>query len=382
MATSAASRAEPTLGDLGGIGLLQVPTARMFDADTLAAGFTWTPLYRHAFVTLQALPGVEMTLRQSGEALAGKDEIGIFRRPRPEAPPAPRGTALAGNLGRRPWSVRQPGVQCAVPDDEPPLVRHGLDTGSGLGPLRPAGFPWLQLLADRRGRDPHAGGWAVQRSVAEGRIYRRPVPRRTLALCRSSAALPGECRHGLAPPALDRSGSRLRTGPCRDAPGITDARCRHARQRSTREITATDHRNTPNAFESRATRSAAFRRRLRSAGMPVQAVRIDDDQATVWLDSVPDGPPARTAGRVARIMAARAPANVERLTVVLGPAELAGSAVSIPARRSGTGRPPCRLPGGNLANGGTGPGGFGRRMLRVWRRTAGRAGSLPGWSRL
>jgi hypothetical protein len=39
-ATSAALRAEPTLGDLGGIGLLQVPTARMFDADTLAAGFT------------------------------------------------------------------------------------------------------------------------------------------------------------------------------------------------------------------------------------------------------------------------------------------------------------------------------------------------------
>jgi hypothetical protein len=71
-ATSAASRAEPTLGDLGGIGLLQVPTARMFDADTLATGFTWTPLYRHAFVTFQALPGVEMTLRQSGDAFAGK----------------------------------------------------------------------------------------------------------------------------------------------------------------------------------------------------------------------------------------------------------------------------------------------------------------------
>jgi hypothetical protein len=74
-ATSAALRAEPTLGDLGGIGLLQVPTARMFDADTMAAGFTWTPLYRHAFVTLQALPGIELTLRQSGEAAAGKDQI-------------------------------------------------------------------------------------------------------------------------------------------------------------------------------------------------------------------------------------------------------------------------------------------------------------------
>ena len=73
-ATSTALHAEPTLGDFGGIGLLQVPTARMFDADTLAAGFTWTPLYRHAFVTLQALPGVEMTLRQSGDDLAGKDQ--------------------------------------------------------------------------------------------------------------------------------------------------------------------------------------------------------------------------------------------------------------------------------------------------------------------
>jgi hypothetical protein len=67
---------------------------------------------------------------------------------------------------------------------------------------------------------------------------------------------------------------------------------------------------------------------LRSASLPVQAVRIDDDQATVWLDRVPDDPPARTAGRIARIMAARAPADVERLTVVLGPGELAGSAVS------------------------------------------------------
>src|SRR3954453_19339544 len=74
LAASDASYAEPTLGDLGGIGLLQVPTARMFDADTLAAGFTSTPLYRHAFVTLQALPGVEINLRQSGDPYAGKDQ--------------------------------------------------------------------------------------------------------------------------------------------------------------------------------------------------------------------------------------------------------------------------------------------------------------------
>jgi hypothetical protein len=71
LAFSGALRAEPTLGDLGGAGLLQVPTARMLDADTMAAGFTWTPLYRHAFVTLQALPGVEVTLRQTGETASG-----------------------------------------------------------------------------------------------------------------------------------------------------------------------------------------------------------------------------------------------------------------------------------------------------------------------
>ena len=57
----------PTLTDLGGASLLTAPSARMDEAGTLVAGVTWTPLYRHGFVTLQALPSLEVTLRQSAE---------------------------------------------------------------------------------------------------------------------------------------------------------------------------------------------------------------------------------------------------------------------------------------------------------------------------
>ena len=271
-----------------------------------------------------------MTLRQSGDAYAGQGRDGVCRRPRPEAPrcsakdrtgrkfrPAPVACSTAGG------SVRQ------LPDDEPPLVRHGLDAGSRLGPLRPAGLPGprtsrrsagsrstcrrmglfsgvslkVEYTGDRfRAERSRYADLPAPFPVNAGMVW-RPLP-----WIEAGAAF--EQGHAaMLRASLMLDAGRLDSGaPAKSPP--PDHRS-HARQRV-----------KPRDAERR------IQTALRSAGMPVQAVRIDDAQATVWLDSVPDGPPARTAGRVARIMAARSPADVERLTVVLGPAELAGSAVS------------------------------------------------------
>ena len=326
-ATSTASRAEPTLGDLGGIGLLQVPTARMFDADTLATGFTWTPLYRHAFVTLQALPGVEMTLRQSGDAFAGKygtefsGGLDLKLRLLREGPHWPEISAGARGL----FDGRGFGAQYLT------MSRRWYDTdwtlGVGWGRFAQRGFMGydfspiggvefhmpadgplsgvslkVEYTGDRfRAERSRYADLPAPFPVNAGMVW-RPLP-----WIEAGAAF--EQGHAaMLRASLMLDAGRLDSGaPAKSPPQTIGARPKRANPRDAeRRIQAA----------------------LRSAGMPVQAVRIDDAQATVWLDSVPDGPPARTAGRVARIMAARSPADVERLTVVLGPMELAGSAVS------------------------------------------------------
>jgi hypothetical protein len=325
---STALRAEPTTGDLGGIGLLQVPTARMFDADTLATGFTWTPLYRHAFVTLQALPGVEMTLRQSGDAFAGKDGtefsggLDLKLRLLREGPHWPEISAGARGL----FDDRGLSGQYLL------MSRRWYDTdwtlgvgwgrfaqqgflGSSVSPIGgveihlPADGPFsgvslkVEYTGDRfRAERSRYADLPAPFPVNAGMVW-RPLP-----WIEAGAAF--EQGHAaMLRASLMLDGGRLDSGAPAKSPPQT--------------IGPRPKRSKPRDAERR------IQTALRSAGMPIQAVRIDEDQATVWLDSVPDGPPARTAGRVARIMAMRSPAEVERLTVVLGPAELAGSAVSI-----------------------------------------------------
>lgn len=322
-----ASRAEPTFGDFGGAGLLQVPTARMFDADTLAAGFTWTPLYRHAFLTFQALPGVETTLRQSGEAHAGKN-----------------GTEFAGGLDLKLRLLREgpywPEISTGA---------RGLFDGRGLG--------GRYLTMSRRWYDTDwtlGVGWG---RFAQGGFLGHDIsPIGGVEVHMPDASL----FDGLSFK-LEYTGDRFRAERSRyaDLPapfpvnigmvwrplpwieaGAAFEQGNAAMIRATVKLdagkldTGAPAKSPPPTIGPRPSRGNgrdAERRienALRSAGMPAQSVRIDDIQATVWLDDVPDGPPARTAGRVARIMAARAPAKVERLTVVMGPVELAGSAVS------------------------------------------------------
>ncbi|HEV7369780.1 YjbH domain-containing protein [Arenibaculum sp.] len=77
-------------------------------------------------------------------------------------------------------------------------------------------------------------------------------------------------------------------------------------------------------------------RALTEYGMPATAVRVEARGAAprtmVWLDRLPDGPPARTVGRVARVLAREAPPAVEWLTIVLQPEGLDGTSVSLMRR--------------------------------------------------
>ncbi len=327
LAISGASHADPTFSDFGGAGLLQVPTARMFDADTLAAGFTWTPLYRHAFLTFQALPDVEVTVRQSGDAYAGSEGTefagGVDLKLRllregphwPEISAGVRGLFDSRGLGSRYllMSRRWYGTDWTLGAgwgrfSQGGFLGHDVSPIGGVEVHMPDGglldgvsFK-LEYTGDRfRAERSRFADLPAPFPVNVGVVW-RPLP-----WIEAGAGIEqGHAAMVRAAVKLDAgqldSGSPVKSPPSKIGPRPSRGTARDAERR--------------------------IETALRAAGMPVQAVRIEDAQATVWLDSVPPGPPARTAGRVSRIMAARTPAKVERLTVVLGPAELAGTAVS------------------------------------------------------
>ncbi|UEM21962.1 YjbH domain-containing protein [Skermanella mucosa] len=320
--------AGPSLTDTGGAGLLQVPGARMLPPDTLAMGAAWTPLYRHGFVTLQALPDLEATLRQStgvatferpGGQWGGLDlKLRLLREnaTRPEVAVGARGLFQGGGQAAR-YLV---------------MSRRWFDTDWTLG------LGW--------GRFGQGNLFGSGLSPIGGVEIRTPVDGLSLKLDYTGDLLRAEraAHPGLSRPFPVNVGlawrplpwievgagleqghfAMLRAALVLDAAGLDG--------RASADPPGKDARPPLGARPARTTPRTAERRilaALRSAGMAARAVRVDDQEATAWLDEVPDGPPARTAGRAARVMAARAPAEVEMLTVVLGPAELNGTAVSI-----------------------------------------------------
>lgn len=327
-ALASPAAAAPSLTDSGGAGLLQVPSARMLPPDTLAAGAAWTPLYRHGFVTLQALPDLEATLRQStgiatherpGGQSGGLDlKLRLLREDagRPEV-----------SIGAR--SLFQTGGQAAR---YLVMSRRWFDTDWTLG------IGW--------GRFAQGSLFGSRFSPIGGVEVRTPVAGLSLKADYTGDLLRAEraVHPGLSRPFPVNVGLAWRPLPWIEV-GAGFEQGHSAMLRGTLVLDAAgldgrpaaappgkDARPPLGARPARTTPRTAERRilaALRSGGMNARAVRVDGQETTAWLDEVPDGPPARAAGRAARIMAARAPAEVEMLTVVLGPAELNGTAVSI-----------------------------------------------------
>ena len=75
-ATSAALRAEPTLGDLGGIGLLQVPTARMFDAGKPVSAVCHGPA---GLLEARLADGTPLLQGRKATGFSWKEEEGVGR---------------------------------------------------------------------------------------------------------------------------------------------------------------------------------------------------------------------------------------------------------------------------------------------------------------
>ncbi|EWY41197.1 hypothetical protein N825_31590 [Skermanella stibiiresistens SB22] len=327
--TAIPAPAAPTTANTGGTGLLQVPSARLAAPDTLAAGHTWTPLHRHDFLTLQALPGVEATMRRTtttGTGVPPSDGLDLKLRllredaDQPELSIGVRGLFRSGGqaaqylvMSRRwfdtDWTLGFGwgrfaqdgafglpvaligGVEIGTPIDGLSLkIDHTGDLYRAERAANPrlsrpfpvnAGLAWRPLSWLELGAGIERGDTAMLSAVV------------TLGARALDEAVSGE--------PSDKAGSGATTTPLGPRPARSSAR---AAERSIQAV-------------------------ARSQGFAVRAVTIDDIEATAWLDAVPDGPPARAVGRLALIMARRAPAEVERLTVVLGPAELNGTAVSL-----------------------------------------------------
>ncbi|UEM04594.1 YjbH domain-containing protein [Skermanella rosea] len=320
--------AGPSLTDTGGTGLLQVPGARMLPPDTLAAGVAWTPLYRHGFVTLQALPDLEVTLRQS---------TGIATHERPGG--------QSGGLDLKLRLLREDAGRPEVSIGARGLFQTG-GQAAGYLVMSRRWFDTDWTLGVGWGRFAQGSPFGSRVSPIGGVEVRTPVDGLSLKLDYTGdllraerAAHPGLSRPfpvnvGLAwrPLPWIEVGAGLEQGHYAMLRGAFLLDAAGLDRRPSAAPPAKAARPAPVARPARTTPRTAERRilaALRSAGMAARAARIDEEEATVWLDEIPDGPPARTAGRAARIMAARAPAEVEMLTVVLGPAELNGTAVSI-----------------------------------------------------
>jgi hypothetical protein len=303
----------PTLTDLGGAGLLTAPSARMDEAGTLAAGVTWTPLYRHGFVTLQALPSLEVTLRQSAEFTGSlaparmSGGIDVKFRLIPEGPLHPQiAVGMRGLFGRS---------RLADPYVVASRRWYDLDVTLGFGRER------LGLFAGLEYRTPLSGlslkleytgdRFTAERAdyvdipapwpVSAGLVW-QPLPwletgvaleRGRMAMLRAGIVLNAAKLDSPAPlPTPPPVGERPADAP-------------------------------PQGSERR------IRDDLKAVGLPVQAVRVDGREAKVWLDGPDNSPPARAVGRAARIIAARAPAEAERLSVILRTHGLDGTAVSV-----------------------------------------------------
>ena len=338
-----ASASTPGLADLGGVGLMDTPTARMLPDGTLAFGAGLSgPGYRTATLTLQPLPWLEASLRETLK----REGVGWSL-------PAEGGIGLKAGLSAesRWWPALAVGIRDLAGGrfSGEYLVAakrwHAFDVtfGLGWGRLGEAGGLTnpLNVFGGRyhRPRDPltqPAGpaSWFTGGSVAPfgGVAWRTPLEGLTVKaeFSPDRRQLDRLERPGLSPGGPVTVGAAWRPLDWLEL----DAGFEHGRDLMLRASLLLDA-------------TTAALPRLKPSGLPhpTPSAVVEGRRAIAWLEpdrEVGDAyPPGQVVGRALVEMAERAPPNLEEVTVVTGARGLDGVAVSALAsevRRAGRGR--------------------------------------------
>ncbi|KAA0583267.1 YjbH domain-containing protein [Azospirillum sp. B21] len=352
-----------SLSDWGGIGLLQMPNARMAPDGSMSGGLTALgDLHRHYAISAQPLPWLEVTARNSAyPGYYGLSEPGLdlklrLRREDERGPAlVVGGRDVTGSGLDLPGKGRFAGEYIA-------LSRRWWDVdltvGMGWGTLGEAGHlrnP-LRFLSGRfrRDRDPSAwptsrgpGAWFSGERVAlfGGAEWHMPamglLEGLSLKLESSGDRFRAQRQDepGFEPGSRYSLGLSWRPASWADLGAAYEQGRRLMLRLSVRFDPAVDadrFERPPPAVGPRPAEGAGLSAEAialvaRSRGLPVRSVRIDGDMATLWLDPAGGGrlPLAREVGDAARLLADLAPPQVERLRVVTGAAGILSAATTL-----------------------------------------------------
>jgi len=354
-----ADEAKFSLSDWGGIGLLQMPNARMAPDGSMSGGLTALgDLHRHYTISAQPLPWLEVTGRNSAyPGYYGLSEPGLDLklRLRQEDERGPAlvvgGRDITGSGLDLPGKGRFAGEYIA-------LSRRWWDVdlslGMGWGTLGEAGHlrnP-LRFLGGRFRRDRDPSSWPTTRgpkawfsgervALFGGAEWHMPVDGLSLKLESSGNRFRAQRQDepGFDPGSRYSLGLSWRPTSWADLGAAYEQGRRLMLRLSVRfdpAVNADKPDRPPPTIGPRPSAGSALSANAialvaRSRGLPVRSARIDGDLATLWLDPAGGGrmPLAREVGDAARLLADLAPAEVERLRVVTGAAGLDTAAVTM-----------------------------------------------------
>lgn len=351
--------AHVSLSDWGGIGLLQVPTARMAPDGSMSGGLTALgDLHRHFAISAQPLPWLEVTARNSAyPGYYGLSEPGLdlklrLRREDEHGPAiVVGGRDVTGSGLDLPGKGRFAGEYIA-------LSRRWWDLdltlGMGWGTLGEAGQlrnP-LRILGGRFRRDRDPSAWPTTRgprawfggervALFGGAEWHTPIDGLSLKLESSGDRFRAQRQDepGFDPGSRYSIGLSWRPASWADLGAAYEQGRRLMLRLSIRfdpAVDADQPNRPPPAIGPRPSAGSALSADAialvaRSRGLPVRSARIDGEMATLWLDPAGGGrmPLGREVGDTARLLADLAPPQVERLRIVTGAAGLDTAAVTL-----------------------------------------------------
>lgn len=337
-----------SLSDWGGIGLLQMPNARMAPDGSMSGGLTALgDLHRHYTISAQPLPWLEVTARNSAyPGYYGLTEPGLdlklrLRREDERGPALViGGRDVTGSGLDLPGKGRFAGEYIA-------LSRRWWDLdltlGMGWGTLGEAGHlrnP-LRFLGGRFRRDRGPSAWPTTRgpkawfsgervALFGGVEWHTPVEGLSLKLESSGDRFRAQRQDepGFDPGSRYSLGLSWRPASWADLGAAYEQGRRLMLRLSVRFDPAVDADRPdrpppgvgPRPSAGSALSADAIALVARSRGLPVRAARIEGEVATLWLDPAGSGrmPLAREVGDAARLLADLAPPQVERLRIVTG----------------------------------------------------------------
>lgn len=354
-----AQDAAPSLSDWGTVGLLQTPTARMAPDGTMSGGLTGLAyLHRHVALSAQLLPWLEVTARESvypgyfGLSEPGLD-LKLRLRREDETGPAlvVGGRDVTGSGLDLPGKGRFAGEYIA-------LSRRWWDVdltlGLGWGTLGEAGHVRnpLRFLGGRFRRDRDPSWWPSVRgprawftgervALFGGIEWHTPVPGLSLKVESAGDRFRAQRQDepGFEPGSRYNVGLSYRPFHWIDlGAGFEQGRramLRLSLRFDPKENADRDPRPPPSIGARPSPGTALPPDEIaavaRTHGLPVRAIRVEGERATLWLN--PAGarplPLAREAGHAARLLADLTAPEVERLEIVTGTAGLDAASLTL-----------------------------------------------------